>query len=88
MTEWIEKLFCSKCKFWECSCFKRPKAQLLKETLITRRKCCFNIEAKELNQTRIIKLWQIKSTPQSIHSYQRLTKMYMAEVPMIQKPVH
>ena len=32
MIEWIDNLLCSKCKFWECSCCKRAKAQLFKET--------------------------------------------------------
>ena len=42
MIEWIDKLLSSKCKFWECTCCKRAKAQLFKETWITRRKCCFD----------------------------------------------
>ena len=36
------KLFCLKRKFWECSCCKRTKVQLFKETCISRKKCCFN----------------------------------------------
>ena len=42
MIEWIVNYFFLKCKFWECSCYKRTKAQLFKETCINRKKCCFN----------------------------------------------
>ena len=37
MIEWIDKLFCPKCKFW-------PKGQLFRETRISRRKCFFNLQ--------------------------------------------
>lgn len=42
MIKWIDKLFCSECKFWGCFCCKRAKVQLFKETWISRRKCCFD----------------------------------------------
>ena len=35
MRKRIDKLFCSKCKFWECSCCKKAKAQLFTETWIS-----------------------------------------------------
>ena len=42
--EWMDKIFCSKCKFWECSRYKRAKAQLFKETWISRWKYCFDLQ--------------------------------------------
>ena len=42
MVEWIDKLFCSRCSFGECSCCKGAKAQLFKETWISWRKSCVN----------------------------------------------
>ena len=37
--KWIYKLFCSKCRLWECS-----SLELHKETLISRRKCSFDLQ--------------------------------------------
>ena len=44
MIEQIDTLFCSKCKFSECSCYKGAKTQLFKEIWISRRKCCLNLQ--------------------------------------------
>ena len=37
-------VICSKCNFWVYSSCKRTKAQLAKQTWISRKKCCFDLQ--------------------------------------------
>ena len=43
MIEWIDKFFCSKCKFCECSWCKRARAPLLKKHILVKGKILYMI---------------------------------------------